>query len=151
MTGQTGATLYLLDTNVVSEMGNLAPNSQVSAFLARLKEGEAFISSMTLAELERGIWHVKPRRPRFASELRAWLEGRVMALYGDHILPFDAHVVRAWGQLMSTEAARRQPPPLQDSLIAATAYAHRLTLVTRNTADFEAFPVAVLNPWEFHA
>lgn len=139
---------YLLDTNVVSELGKTHPAAQVLAFLAALRGGEAVICSMTLAELERGIVNVQDRQPQRAQQLRDWLENQIVRVYGRYILPFDEASARAWGQLVASQAARRQPPALQDSIIAATAYAHRLTLVTRNTADFEAFPIAVINPWE---
>lgn len=139
---------YLLDTNVVSELVKTQPESRVLAFLADLTEGEALICSMTLAELERGIVKIQDSQPQRAQYLRDWQENQVVRVYGPYILPFDELGARAWGQLVGSQAARRQPPSLQDSIIAATAYAHRLTLVTRNTADFQAFPIAVFNPWK---
>ena len=144
----SAAPRYLLDTNVVSELGKTLPDSNVLTFLAVLIGGEALICSMTLAELERGIVKIQDSQPQRAQYLRDWLENQVVRVYGRYVLPFDELSARAWGQLVGSPAARRQPPALQDSIIAATAYAHRLTLVTRNTADFGAFPIAVVNPWE---
>lgn len=138
---------FLLDTNVLSETSRSTPEPRVVAFLQRLREGRAFVSSLTVAELERGIHALLPRQPRRAGELRAWLERQVLPAYGPYVLPFDLETARAWGQLTTSEAARKQPPAHVDSLIAATAYAHRLTLATRNTADFLNFPIAVFNPW----
>lgn len=140
---------YLLDTNVVSELGKALPDPNVLSFLASLTGGEALICSMTLAELERGVIKIQDIQPQRAQYLRDWLENQVVRVYGSYILPFDDLAARAWGLLVGGQAARRQPPALQDSIIAATAYAHRLTLVTRNKPDFQAFPINVLNPWEW--
>ena len=139
---------YLLDTNVLSESSKPDPDEQVVAFLETLALENVFVSAITLAELERGAQTVQRTNPAKAQRLRTWLETDVLPNYEANIIPFDRQEARAWGQLLSTEAARKQPPAKFDSLIAATAYAHRLTLVTRNTADFEAFPISVLNPWE---
>ncbi|TDE85224.1 type II toxin-antitoxin system VapC family toxin [Deinococcus sp. S9] len=138
---------FLLDTNILSETSRATPDPQVVAFLQGLREGQAFVSSLSVAELERGIHALLPRQPHRAGELRAWLERQILPVYGAYVLPFNLEAARAWGQLTTSEAARKQPPARMDSLIAATAYAHRLTLATRNTADFLAFPIAVFNPW----
>lgn len=138
---------FLLDTNVLSETARQRPAPQVLDFLARLNERQTFVSAVTLAELERGVHLSALQDLRRAQRLRQWLE-RVVTEHGERILPFDAEAARSWGLLTGNEAARRQPPARFDSLIAATAHAHRLTLATRNTADFLAFPVAVVNPWE---
>lgn len=142
------ATGFLLDTNVLSELSRKQPAPAVLNFLASIDEEQFFISAVTLAELERGIHLTALQDPAKAAQLRAWLERQIVSQNTGQILPFDTDVARVWGMLLGTEAARKQPRPLMDSLIAATAYAHRLTLVTRNTADFLAFPIAVLNPWE---
>lgn len=139
---------YLLDTNVLSEMRRRQPAPQVMAFLEGLDAEQVFLSAVTIGEIHRGIYLTALRDEEKALLLRQWLETQVMPEYGHAILPFDTRTAEAWGLLTGTERSRRQPPSVQDSLIAATAYAHRLTLVTRNTADFMAFPIAVLNPWE---
>lgn len=137
----------LLDTNVLSETAKRQPEAAVMAFLDALDADTVYLSAVTVAELERGIHLAQLRDLKRAQTLRNWFSTVVLPAYAERILSFDLEVARVWGQLMGSEAARRQPPAPQDSLIAATAFAHRLTLVTRNTADFLAFPVAVVNPW----
>ncbi|WP_234009277.1 type II toxin-antitoxin system VapC family toxin [Deinococcus sp. NW-56] len=143
----TLGTPILLDTNVLSETAKKRPDPTVTAYLADLDFTQTFIGAASVAEIERGIHLLRGREPVRAQRLQTWLEAYVLPRFGERVLPFDLNVAREWGRLMGTEAARRQPPPLLDSLLAATASAHRLTLVTRNTADFLAFPVAVYNPW----
>lgn len=129
----------LLDTHVLSGTSRTRPDDAVTAYLADLDLTQTFIGAISVAELERGIGLLREREPARAQRLRTWLEA--------FVLPFDLNVAREWGRLMGTGAARRQPPPLLDSLLAATVSAHHLTLITRNTNDFLAFPVAVHNPW----
>ncbi|WP_412029412.1 type II toxin-antitoxin system VapC family toxin [Deinococcus yunweiensis] len=145
MTRRQGA--VLLDTNVLSETARRQPDGGVMAFLDALDADSVYLSAITVAELERGIHLTQLRDLTRAQMLRTWFTTVVLAAHGDRILPFDLEVAQTWGQLMGSEAARRQPPAPQDSMIAATAVTHRLTVVTRNTADFLAFPVAVINPW----
>lgn len=139
---------YLLDTNVLSELRKKRPEPNVLAFLETLDEDQVFISAVTIAEITKGIHLVALTDEDKAFLLRHWLETQIMPAYFSAILPFDTRAAESWGLLMGTEKNRRQPPSVQDSFIAATAYAHRLTLVTRNTADFQAFPIAVFNPWK---
>lgn len=136
----------LPDTNVLSETSRKRPDGAVTAYLADLDLTRTFIGAVSVAELERGIGLLE-REPARAQRLRTWLEAFVLPRFEGRVLPFDLNVAREWGRLVGTEAVRRQPPPLLDSLLAATASAHRLTLITRNTSDFLAFPVAVYNPW----
>ncbi|HZF93932.1 MAG TPA: type II toxin-antitoxin system VapC family toxin [Allosphingosinicella sp.] len=139
--------MYLLDTNVVSELrrGERA-DPRVRAWAAALPEAAAFLSVVTLLEIERGILLIERRDAQQARHLRRWFEGRVLPDFGDRIVPIDAAVARRC-------AALHVPDPRSntDALIAATALVHGLTVATRNTDDFEATGVKLVNPWKGNA
>lgn len=138
----------LLDTNVLSETTRPQPAPSVLAYLERLRPEQTFVSTLSIAELTRGMELLNARQPERAARLRLWLHDIVVPNFADRLLPFDLNCAQEWGRLTSSEDARRRPPALLDSLIAATAAHHRLTLVTRNTRDFQQFPISVYDPWE---
>lgn len=137
--------MYLLDTNVVSEIRKIAAgrgDARVAAWLEGVSEDAAFISAMTVFELERGILLVEDDR-RQAAVLRQWLGETVLPNFADRILPMTAEVALRC-------AALHVPDPFseRDGWIAATALVHNLTIITRNTKDFARSGVAIINPWE---
>jgi toxin FitB len=135
---------FLLDTNVISEPKQKAPNPQVLNWLAEHTLETTFISVVSLGELEQGITLLgKTKR---AASYREWLETRLKAEFAGRILDLDGRVMTTWGRVTGEAVKRGRPVSLMDSLLAATAITHGLTLVTRNTKDVAALPVQVLNP-----
>jgi len=135
--------MYLIDTNVWSEIRNRGrADGNVRAWAEKANTAELFLSVVTVFELERGTLRMERRDPRQGSRLRAWLEHHVLDPFQEHILPIDTSVARRAAALHVPD-----PRPERDALIAATALAHGLTVVTRNVSDFEPMGVAVLNPW----
>ena len=138
--------MYLLDTNVVSEIRKAESrraDPQVVAWVDRLDTGAAYISVITIQELERGVLLTERRDPFTGSVLRNWLDNDVFEAFANRILSVDTEVARIAAGLHVPD-----PAPVADALIAATALAHRMTIVTRNTGDFKRFPgLKVLNPW----
>lgn len=132
--------MYLLDTNVVSELRKPRPHGAVLAWLQAVPEAELFISAVTIGEIQAGIERTRERAPQKAAELEAWLDHLAGAY---NVLPMDAATFRAWGRLMH----RKSDTLLEDAMIAATARQHGLTVVTRNVSDFAALGVAVLDPF----
>jgi len=138
--------MYLLDTNVVSELHRAIRgkgDSQVTAWLAHTGLPACCISAITLMELEIGLLRLERRDMAQAAPLREWLETRVVPEFSGRILALDEAVARRCATLHVPD-----PRPERDAMIAATALVHGMTVVTRNTADFEATGVALLNPWQ---
>lgn len=136
---------FLLDTNVVSEWVKPEPHPNVVAWLADVDEDRVFLSVATLAEIRRGVelLPIGRRRQRLAD----WLADDLPSRFEDRILHIDQVVAHAWGELMVRGAALES----MDAFFAATAHTHRLTLVTRNVADFQRAGLPLLNPWDPHA
>jgi hypothetical protein len=135
--------MYLLDTNVVSELRRpRRAAANVRAWAAGAPVDLVAVSVVTVLELERGTLLVERRDPVQGAILRRWLEHEVVTPLAGRILPIDAAIARRCAALHVPD-----PRPERDALIAATALTHGLTVVTRNTADFEPLGVAVLNPW----
>lgn len=137
--------MYLLDTNVVSElrkakMGKADP--RVTAWAAATSASEMFLSAISVLELELGVLLVERRDGAQGGVLRAWLDRHVLPAFEGRILPVDAHVAQQCARLHVPD-----PRAERDALIAATALVHGLTVVTRNVGDFEATGVGLLNPW----
>ena len=133
---------YLLDTNIVSETRKVRADPRVTEFLAGTDASGLFLSVLTIGELRRGL-EIKRRSDReAATRLGVWVEG-LESTFADRVLAVDARIARRWGEL----AADRSRPVI-DTLIAATALVHGLTLVTRNTADLEGIELAMINPWQ---
>jgi predicted nucleic acid-binding protein len=138
--------MYLLDTNVVSETRRIASgkaDGAVTAWMAQIDPATAFLSAMTLFELERGIRLVERRDTRQGAALRRWLDGTVKVEFAGRIHALtDEVAVRC--------AAMHIPDPRseRDAWIAATALVHGLTVVTRNVADFVGMHVPIVNPWD---
>ncbi|MCB1588154.1 MAG: type II toxin-antitoxin system VapC family toxin [Xanthomonadales bacterium] len=133
--------MYLLDTNVVSELRRRKPHGAVLAWLQAVDDACLFLSAVTLGEIQAGIELTRDQDPAKAGDIEVWLE-QVAASH--NIIPMDGRIFRRWARLM-----HRQSNTLnEDAMIAATALVHGLTVVTRNTRDFEVLGVDVLNPFE---
>ncbi len=135
--------MFLLDTNVLSELRRPErANPGLVAWAADADPDALFISAMTLFELELGAERAQRKDEAQGRALRSWIDGQVMPEFAGRILPVDAPVVRRCAALHAPA-----PRPLRDSLIAATALVHRLTVVTRNVRDFDPLGVALVDPW----
>ena len=133
---------YLIDTNVISELRRKAPNAGVVSWFSQRPSTTLFISVLTLGELRKGIEGVADASRRMV--LLDWLETELPAFFAGRVLPIDGAVADRWGRLA---AAAGRPVPAIDSLLAATAAHHGLSLVSRNTRDFASFGVEIINPW----
>ena len=134
--------LYLLDTNVVSELRKTNPSPQVAAWYANLDADVASLSTINLMELVKGMESVRKRDAVFAGKLAAWLVRVKEVTFRDRILVVTPEIAEAAGRILSLRTRGEA-----DALIAATALTHGLILVTRNTADFEDTGVRMVNPW----
>ena len=132
--------MFLLDTNVISELRKPKPHGAVVAWLNAVDDAQLFVSAVTIGEIQAGIEMTREQDAIKASEIEAWLE-QVAAAY--NVLPMDAAAFRAWARLMH----RQSDTLYEDAMIAATARTHGLKVVTRNVADFKALGVEVFNPF----
>ena len=134
---------FLLDTNVVSELRRKRPEPRVLRWFEWLDNSQLYLSVLTIGEIRRGIERLTD--PMQRSQLTVWLEGTLLPWLGSHLLPVNLAVAERWGHLCGTAG---RPLPAIDSLLAATAMEHGMTLVTRNLADFELPGLRVINPWQ---
>ncbi|NWF06858.1 type II toxin-antitoxin system VapC family toxin [Pseudomonas salomonii] len=135
--------MYLLDTNVISELRKPQADARVVAWAKSVIAARMFISAITLKELETGVLRMERRDPAQGKVLRTWLKRHVMPAFDARILPVDAAVALRFAHLHVSEQANES-----DALIAATALVHGLTVVTRNVSDFKSSGVPLLNPWD---
>ncbi len=138
--------MFLLDTNVLSELrkiGDRKADRNVAAWAAKEDAAGFYISAITLMEIEIGIQRLQRRHPAQVVKLRAWMDEQILVGFSSRILSVDAAVALRCASLHVPISL-----PYKDTLIAATALVHGMTVVTRNVADFEATGVALLNPWD---
>jgi len=136
--------MFLVDTNVVSELRNYPrANPNVRAWEKSVNPASMFFSVICLFELELGTRQIEQRDPRQGKALRVWLDQQILPAFDGRIIAVDIEIVRVCAAINVPD--RR---PFRDSLIAATALVHGMTVVTRNVADFSPAGVPVLNPWD---
>jgi toxin FitB len=136
--------MFLLDTNVVSELRRARrTDPNVAAWAESVPQEDMFLSSVTILELEMGALRLARRDGDRGRAIQRWIQNRVLPAFANRILVVDTDVARRCAHLHVPK-----PRPYRDSLIAATALVHSLTVATRNRADFEPMAVPVLNPWD---
>ena len=133
--------MYLLDTNIVSELRKPRPHGGVVAWLEKVADEDLYLSAITLGEIQAGIEMTREQDSQKAAAIEAWAD-QVSRTY--NVLAMDATTFRLWATLMH----RQSDTVYEDAMIAATALRHKLTVVTRNVRDFERFDVPLLNPFE---
>jgi predicted nucleic acid-binding protein len=133
--------MYLLDTNVISELRRARPHGAVLAWLKSVDDADLRLSAVTLGEIQAGIEMTRKQNSARAAELEHWLD----AVAGSwNVLPMDGAVFRLWAKLMHS----RSDDLIEDAMIAATAKTHGLTVVTRNVRDFKVFSVKTFDPFK---
>jgi len=136
--------MYLLDTNVISELRKLRPHGGVLTWYRSVQERQMFLSALSIGELQAGVERTRRQDVEKAAEIETWID-QVAVSY--QILPMDARAFREWARLMDGGPDQL----MQDAMIAATARVHGLTVVTRNVRDFALFGVPILNPFSNQA
>jgi predicted nucleic acid-binding protein len=141
---------YLIDTNVLSELRRKQPDHHVVAWFSERPAQSLFLSVLTLGEIRKGIERLNHSQTDAARKLvlNDWLEQELPTFFLGRLLDVDAAVADRWGHL---QAVAGRPVPAIDSLLAATALQHKLTLVTRNVKDFADMGVDLINPWSVEA
>lgn len=137
---------YLLDTCVICEPTRANPSPRVLRWLSGQPEETLCLSVLTMGEIRKGAALLSSGRKRRALEW--WLGHDLPDRFAGRILPVDAAAADLWGRLQAQAESKGRPLPTLDSLLAATALAHGLSLVTRNTADFASTGAELFNPWE---
>jgi hypothetical protein len=132
--------MYLLDTNVVSELRKPRPHGGVTTWIQSVAEGDLFISALTLGELQAGAERARRHDRMKAEIIETWID-RLSQAY--EVIPMDASMFREWARLMEG----RSEHLLEDAMIAATARIRGLIVVTRNIRDFKFPGIEVLNPF----
>ena len=136
--------MYLIDTNIISEVRKgKRCDPQVAAWYRQVRDDDLFLSVLVIGEIRQAVERLRPRSTRRARALEDWLE-ELRESFGERVLPVDDRVAQNWGRY-----AARGTFPVIDALLAATAEAHRLTLVTRNVKDIERTGARCLNPFQF--
>ncbi|MBU3626713.1 type II toxin-antitoxin system VapC family toxin [Polynucleobacter sp. JS-Safj-400b-B2] len=133
--------MYLLDTNIVSELRKPKPHGGVLAWLQSIPDADIAISAVTIGEIASGIENTRAQDPEKAHAIEMWLNEISLTI---NVIPMDAQAFRVWGQIMH----KQSNTVIEDAMIAATAIAHKLTVVTRNEKDFKRFKVALFNPFK---
>lgn len=133
--------MFLLDTNVISELRRPRPNTTVVAWLSGAPVEQLFIAAVTFGELQAGVEMTRRQDPGKAAAIEGWIDA-VAASYS--IIPMDEVIFRRWARLMH----QRSDDLIEDAMIAATALVRNMTVVTRNLRDFEQFAVPTLDPFD---
>jgi predicted nucleic acid-binding protein len=133
--------MYLLDTDVVSELRRPRPHGAVVAWLQAVEDAHLHLATVTLGEIQAGIELTREQDPGQARDLETWLDQVSQSF---NILPMDGPAFRCWARLMH----RRSDTLYEDAMIAALATVHQLKVVTRNTRNFQGFGVELLNPFQ---
>ena len=136
---------YLLDTCLISEVVKKTPAKSVLAWLEQQDEQGLFLSVLTLGELQKGISKLSETAKR--KKLTAWVNQDLRQRFQGRVLDITEEVAMIWGQLQGEAEKRGEKPPAIDSLIAATALVHNLTIVSRNGVDMEKCGASVLDVW----
>jgi predicted nucleic acid-binding protein len=133
--------VYLLDTNIISELRRVKPHGAVVAWIQNVDDKDLFVSSVTIGEIQAGIEITRDQDLEKADQLEKWL-GLVADTY--NVISMDASIFRSWAKLMH----KASETLYEDAMIAATAKVHHLIVVTRNIADFRSFGVKLFNPFD---
>jgi toxin FitB len=132
--------MYLLDTNVISELRKPKPHGAVVEWISNVNDSELFLSAVTIGEIQSGIEKTRNQDQSKANQIENWLDQLISNF---NILPMDTNAFRIWGKLMTKETITVN----EDAMIASIAISNQLTIVTRNVKDFKRFNVRLLDPF----
>ena len=136
---------FLFDTCVISELVRKHPHQKIIDWVDSLEEDSIFLSVLTIGEIEKGI--AKLAESQKKKRLKAWVEKDLIERFGNRILSFDLETALFWGKRQGELEKHGIKLPLMDSLIAATAMIHRMTVATRNSQDMTRIGVDIFDPW----
>jgi predicted nucleic acid-binding protein len=137
---------YLIDTCVLSECIKRTPNSLVAQWFNDQEPTRLYLSSITIAEIKKGLYKIQTTQPDRFDKLENWLFS-VEEKFNRRILPITENILDKWAEISANAELNGGKLAVMDSLIAATAYEHKLTLVTRNVDDFKRTPIEIINPY----
>ena len=138
---------YLIDTCCISELVKKKPNPNVVRWFADREEFSMYLSVITFGELRKGIEKLPDSKKK--KELSRWVKEDLSQRFKNRVLSIHMNEVNRWGEILAAAEQKGKPLPAIDSLIAATAQVHDLSVVTRNTQDMEGSGVEVINPWTY--
>lgn len=133
--------MYLLDTNIISELRKPKPRGAVLEWYKNIADEDLYISAVSIGEIQAGIELTREQDKKKAESLELWLQDIANA---HNILPMTSTTFILWAKLMHTQSNTVR----EDAMIAATAIEKKLTVVTRNTKDFRRFKITLLNPFD---
>jgi len=137
---------YLLDTCAISELVKKKPSRKVLQWIQGCEEDAIYISVLTIGEIQKGIAKLADSQRK--TKIQHWLDHDLHNRFSGRIIPITEEIASTWGLIVAKAEAEGKPIPSVDSLIAATAISHNLTVITRNIQDMVGTGARILNPWQ---